>query len=99
MLGFSRRWILLPFLASRGCAGGVSIRDNAGRRECIVTANGGNQSVVSNILGAFKECGSGGNIIFPESQNYWIDTKLNPVVNDVRIDWHGIWTVCYSRLA
>ena len=58
-----------------------------------MTANGGNKSDVANILHAFKECGNGGDILFPEDQNYWIDTKLNPVVNDVRIDWRGIWTV------
>lgn len=58
-----------------------------------MTANGGNQSDVANIVHAFKECGSGGDIIFPEDQNYWIDTKLNPVVNDVRVDWRGVWTV------
>lgn len=86
-------WQALPLFASLVSAGGVSFATSAGRRQCTVTANGGNTSDVANILHAFSECGSGGNIIFPESQNYWIDTKLNPVVNDVRIDWRGIWTV------
>jgi len=36
-----------------------------------------------NILKAFKECSSGGTVVFPEGQNYWIGTKLNPVVRDV----------------
>jgi len=36
-----------------------------------------------NIIKAFEECNNGGTVVFPEGQNYWIDTKLNPVVKDV----------------
>ena len=36
-----------------------------------------------NILKAFEECSHGGTVVFPEGQNYWIGTKLNPVVKDV----------------
>ena len=84
---------LLPLVASVAAKGGVHYSSNGGRPQCTVTANGGNQSDVSNILQAFKKCGNGGNIVFPEDQNYYIASKLNPVVNDVTIDWHGIWTV------
>lgn len=35
------------------------------------------------ILKAFAECSNGGTVVFPEGQNYWIGTKLNPVVKDV----------------
>jgi galacturan 1,4-alpha-galacturonidase len=31
--------------------------------------------------------------VFPEDQNYWIGTKLNPVIYDVTVEWKGVWTV------
>lgn len=83
-------------LVSAGVASagsGVHISKHGTRPQCTVIANGGNQSDVSNILKAFDQCGHGGNILFPEDQNYYIAEKLNPVVNDVTIDWRGIWTV------
>ncbi|KAK8208012.1 hypothetical protein M8818_004050 [Zalaria obscura] len=84
--------LLALFSASLANAGGVSQSELNGRRQCTVTANGGTKDDVPNILKAFKQCGDGGNIVFPEDQNYYIAQKLNPVVNDVRIDWKGIWT-------
>jgi galacturan 1,4-alpha-galacturonidase len=60
---------------------------------CTVKANGHQKDDVPNILKAFQECGNGGKIVFPEDQSYWIATRLNPVVNDVVIEWHGKWTV------
>ncbi|KAL1311755.1 hypothetical protein AAFC00_001843 [Neodothiora populina] len=81
---------LLPALAY--ASDGVHYSSSAGRKVCTVNANGGNQSDVTNILTAFDTCGKGGDIIFPETENYWIDRKLNPVVDDVRIQWRGIWT-------
>lgn len=99
LLSFAWHFLLLialPVLTSAASivySSGVSYNTDAGRKVCTVTANGGNTSDVTNILSAFSECGSGGNIVFPEDQNYWIDRKLNPVVNDVKIDWKGIWTV------
>ena len=91
----------VPFFVSVASAapsqrGGVSVSNVGTRKQCTVTANGGNVSDVSNILHAFSVCGTGGNIVFPEDQNYYIASKLNPVVNDVRIDWRGIWTVRQS---
>lgn len=74
-------------------AGGVQVSTVSGRRECIVTANGNKVSDVENVLKAFDRCGKSGNIIFPEGENYWIDRKLNPHVNDVHIQWRGEWTV------
>jgi galacturan 1,4-alpha-galacturonidase len=74
-------------------AGGVHQTVVAGRKTCTVTANGNNVNDVPNILHAVQRCGDGGTIIFPEDQNYWIATKLNPVFNDVQIQWHGQWTV------
>ncbi|WYZ46613.1 hypothetical protein EsH8_IX_000838 [Colletotrichum jinshuiense] len=73
-------------------AGGVQVSTVSGRRECTVTANGNKVSDVGNVLEAFDRCGKSGNIIFPEGENYWIDRKLNPHVNDVHIQWRGEWT-------
>lgn len=74
-------------------SGGVSVSTTGVRKTCTVTANGGNISDVSNILHAFSECNNGGTIVFPEDQNYYIASKLNPVINDVQVEWRGIWTV------
>lgn len=93
MHSLSYSLLLASALASLASAGGVSQSTVNGRRQCTVTANGGTKDDVPNILKAFRQCGNGGNIVFPENQNYWIAQKLNPVVNDVRIDWKGIWTV------
>ena len=84
---------VLSLLAVRAVAGGVGVTEVNGRPECTVTANGNQTDDVPNILDAFAKCGHGGNVIFPEDQSYWIATKLNPVVNDVQIEWHGQWTV------
>ncbi|KAF2790444.1 glycoside hydrolase family 28 protein [Melanomma pulvis-pyrius CBS 109.77] len=67
-------------------------RHRNGRRTCTVLASGKQQDDVPNILSAFAECGKGGTIIFPSDQNYWIAQRLNPVVDDVEIDWRGQWT-------
>lgn len=63
---------------------------------CTVRANGNHKDDVPNILRAFHQCGNGGKIIFPEDQSYWIATRLNPVINDVVIEWRGKWTVSNS---
>jgi galacturan 1,4-alpha-galacturonidase len=72
-----------------GCAIGYG---QSGRKTCTVTAIGNSQDDVPNILKAFSECGHGGTVVFPQSQNYWIGTRLNPVVADVDIQWRGLWT-------
>ena len=74
-------------------AGGVTQSVVDGRQTCTVLANGNQTDDVPNILLAAQECGSGGTIVFPEDQNYWIATRLNPVFNDVIVEWHGQWTV------
>jgi galacturan 1,4-alpha-galacturonidase len=60
---------------------------------CTVKANGHQKDDVPNILEAFHRCGNGGRIVFPEDETYWIGTRLNPIVNDVSIEWRGKWTV------
>ena len=72
--------------------GTVQVQSLGSRKQCTVYPHGGNVSDVSNILHAFSECNNGGTIVFPEDQNYWIASKLNPVVRDVTIEWRGIWT-------
>lgn len=76
-----------------GNGGGCDIGwDHFGHKTCTVKALGNSQDDVPNILKAFSECGHGGTIVFPQGQNYWIATRLNPVVRDVTIEWHGVWT-------
>jgi hypothetical protein len=67
------------------------VPDGAGQKICTVTAKGQQQDDVPQIVQAFKDCGDGGMIVFPENQTYWIATKLNPVVNNVTIEWRGVW--------
>jgi galacturan 1,4-alpha-galacturonidase len=63
-------------------------------KTCTVKALGNKKDDTPQILKAFKECNNGGTVVFPQNQNYWIATKLNPVVYDVTVDWKGTWTVC-----
>ncbi|KAI5243005.1 pectin lyase-like protein [Aureobasidium subglaciale] len=81
---------LITPLVSAG--GGVHYSKHGNRPQCTVLANGGTTNDVPNILKAFSKCGNGGDITFPEGQNYYIASKLNPMVNDVNINWQGIWT-------
>jgi hypothetical protein len=69
----------------------ISTGDN--RKQCTVTPLGGKQDDVPNILKAFKECNEGGTVVFPEKMDFWIASKLNPVVRDVNVEWRGRWTV------
>jgi galacturan 1,4-alpha-galacturonidase len=85
----------LAFIPSLASAGGVHYSKLGNRPQCTVLANGGTTNDVPNILKAFGRCGNGGDIIFPKGQNYYIASKLNPIVNDVDINWGGIWTVGY----
>ncbi|GME27198.1 uncharacterized protein LTHEOB_7963 [Neofusicoccum parvum] len=63
-----------------------------GRPQCTVHASGNQTDDVPTILSAFSTCGNGGDIVFPEGEDYYIATRLNPIVNDVRIHWRGQWT-------
>jgi galacturan 1,4-alpha-galacturonidase len=80
-------------------AGGMAMTRHGGRPYCTVTAHGNKTNDVPNILRAFRECGRSGTVSFPEGQNYWIAEKLNPVVEDVVIDWRGQWTVSAAVLS
>jgi galacturan 1,4-alpha-galacturonidase len=63
-------------------------------KTCTVKALGNSRDDTPQILAAFADCNNGGTVVFPEGENYWIATKLNPVIYDVTIEWKGIWTVC-----
>ncbi|TVY86750.1 putative galacturan 1,4-alpha-galacturonidase C [Lachnellula willkommii] len=62
-------------------------------KTCTVQALGNQVDDTPHILKAFEECNNGGIVVFPEDQNYWIGTKLNPVIKDVTIEWKGTWTL------
>ena len=74
-------------------ASGVQVITEDGRQVCTVTPLGANVDDVPNILQAFQTCGNDGKVVFPEGQTYWIATKLNPILNNVEIEWRGLWQV------
>ena len=76
-----------------GNHGHVHVEELPAGKECTVYPNGGNTSDVHNILRAFSVCGENGRVIFPEGKNYYIASKLNPVVHNVTIEWRGTWTM------
>ncbi|CAI7605085.1 hypothetical protein N7533_002762 [Penicillium manginii] len=65
---------------------------SSGPKVCTVKANGHKKDDVPNILKAFHKCGHGGKVVFPKDESYWIATRLNPVLEDVEIEWRGEWT-------
>lgn len=72
----------------------ISFSDVHGRPTCIVHPGKNNSTDdVPAILEAFERCGHGGDIVFPANETYHINSRLNPVVNDVSIDWKGEWLV------
>ena len=75
-------------------AGNVTVTSDGTVKVCTVYANGKEQDDVPNIKKAFTTCNSGGTVIFPEDQTYWIATKLNPIFSDIQIEWRGLWQVC-----
>jgi hypothetical protein len=63
-------------------------------KTCTVKPLGHQRDDTPQILKAFADCNNGGTVVFPEGEDYWIGTKLNPVIYDVTVDWKGQWTVC-----
>lgn len=62
-------------------------------KECTVYPKGGTKSDVANILKAVSICGTDGKIVFPEGMDYYIASKLNPVLKNATIEWRGTWTM------
>jgi galacturan 1,4-alpha-galacturonidase len=71
----------------------VPVSPHKNGKTCTVRALGNQTDDTPQILKAFKDCNHGGTVVFPKDQNYWIATRLNPVLYDVTIQWEGIWTM------
>lgn len=78
--------VLLPFSPPQHPA--------TSNKTCTVTPLGGARDDVPQILEAFASCNNGGTVVFPEASTYHIATRLNPVVDDVTVEWRGTWLVC-----
>jgi galacturan 1,4-alpha-galacturonidase len=68
-------------------------------KTCTVVPLGDNKDDVTQILDAFSECNNGGTVVFPEGKTYNIASRLNPVMYDVTVEWHGVWLVLESIAA
>ncbi|KAF7714264.1 Galacturan 1,4-alpha-galacturonidase [Penicillium ucsense] len=84
--------VALPLIWALSSVPDIVDASKNGRPVCTVKAKGHQKDDVPEILNAFEKCGHGGTVIFPEDQSYWIATRLNPIVNDVIIEWRGKWT-------
>jgi galacturan 1,4-alpha-galacturonidase len=85
--------VALATLTSASPFGPAPIGPFNNGKTCTVIAHGHQRDDTPQILSAFERCNHGGTVVFPEGQNYWIGTKLNPVIYDVTVDWKGVWTV------
>lgn len=83
-----------PFALAYGIAPALP---QSNGRTCVVKAIGKRHDDVPNILKAFNDCNNGGRVVFPETEDYWIGQKLNPILSHVTIEWRGKWTVCIAR--
>jgi galacturan 1,4-alpha-galacturonidase len=91
--------LLALSIVSQALAQHVSYSSSHGRPTCTVHPGKTNTTDdVPAILEAFDKCGNGGNIVFPANETYHINSRLNPVVNDVNIDWKGEWLVSFLVL-
>ncbi|ORY65031.1 pectin lyase fold/virulence factor [Pseudomassariella vexata] len=72
------------------------VKPSSNGRKCTVTALGNQEDDVTQILEAFEECNNGGTVVFPEGENYYIATRLNPIIYDVTIEWRGLWTYSHN---
>lgn len=78
----------------RAIAQHITRSDKGIRPSCTVhSANNNATDDVPAILEAFEHCGHGGDIVFLPNETYHINSRLNPVVNDVNIEWRGEWLV------
>ena len=56
----------------------ITISHRGGRKTCTVKALGNGIDDTQSILQAFEQCGNNARVVFPETENYWIGTKMNP---------------------
>jgi len=86
--------LTIAFVAASRTAFGLNpVRPRSNGNRCEVRARGNRQDDVPNILEAFKQCNGGGTVVFPEGENCWIAQRLNPILNDVTVEWKGVWTL------
>jgi galacturan 1,4-alpha-galacturonidase len=93
--------LIIPsvFLITLASCQSISHSSRNGRPACTVyPGNRNTTDDVPIILQAFEDCGNGGDVIFPGGNIYHINSRLNPVVNDVTIDWQGEWVVRILQL-
>ena len=93
MFSLSNILVVLTSFIGLIIAGEVQVSTEDGRQTCTVTAMGSEVDDVPNILQAFSTCGNDGKVVFPEGETYWIATRLNPILNNVEIEWRGEWLV------
>jgi galacturan 1,4-alpha-galacturonidase len=94
MTSYSIFRLLYLSIISQAAAHHISVAEQNGRTTCTVFPGRDNATDdVPTILKAFDQCGHGGNIVFPQNETYHINSRLNPQVNDVNIDWQGKWVV------
>jgi galacturan 1,4-alpha-galacturonidase len=87
---------VIPSLLFVALANSQSISHSSRNGRPACTVHPGNHNTTDDvpmILQAFEDCGHGGDVIFPPGNTYHINSRLNPVVNDVTIDWQGEWLV------
>ncbi|KAI0146084.1 putative extracellular exo-polygalacturonase [Xylariaceae sp. FL1272] len=79
-------------MAAVGCqCRDVEVETIDGCLTCTVTAIEDETNNTPTILDAFSKCRTGGAIIFPGGEEFWIAERLNPVLDDVVIEWRGQW--------
>ena len=83
-------WSSIILIAAQLISSSVIKARQAGT-QCTVTPLGNGADDVPQILDAFAKCNNGGTVVFPEGQSYNIASKLNPVVNDITVEWRGTW--------
>lgn len=94
MVHLSGLRLISLFFATQAIAQHISHSESNGRPTCTVYSGKSNSTDdVPAILEAFQRCGHGGNVVFLANETYHINSRLNPVLDDVNIDWHGEWLV------
>lgn len=86
---------LTLLLAAHAASELVTGRINKEQRQCTVIPLGAPQNDVPQIRKAFEECNNGGKVIFPPGQTYRIAERVKVNITNIKIDWSGIWLVCY----
>lgn len=84
---------LLALFPATIFASQVSVSDIDGRPQCTVTASEDGGNDVPGIMEAFDTCGTSGDIIFLEDEQFNISERIHITAADVQIEWKGEWLV------